>query len=249
MKNRLAVLFLAFSALAYGQSAGLTVVTVGSGATPTLTTTAGYTSFLWTLSTNVTSSTFSSAAVGAGSLVLCEDGTGGRTVVFPGNFVGFRAMQSTAANYCQNYTWEYDGTNVVATSFTGTHPTSDLSTATNTRITGCTFDGGGSTITTNAICYTRIPVAGTIIGWAIEAVGSSPACTIDVLKVATGTSLPTSSIAASALPALTSTDNAKKSTTLTGWTTSMAADDMVAFKVTVPGAATWAAVHVYYTVN
>jgi hypothetical protein len=124
-----------------------------------------------------------------------------------------------------------------------------MAVANTTRVVGCTFDGGGSTITTNSICYTRVPVAATIIGWAIEAVGASPGCTIDVLKIASGATLPTASIAASALPALTSTNNAAKSTTLTGWTTSMAADDMLAFKVTVPGAANWAAIHLYYTVN
>jgi hypothetical protein len=126
---------------------------------------------------------------------------------------------------------------------------SGITTAQNTRIVDCSFDGGGSVIATNAICYKRIPAASTIIGWAIEAVGTSPACTIDVLRVATGTALPTASIAASALPALTSTDNAVKSTTLTGWTTSIAADDMIGFKVTIPGAATWAHISIYYTVN
>lgn len=118
-----------------------------------------------------------------------------------------------------------------------------------TRMTSCTFDGGGSAITANATCTTRVPVAGTIVGWAIEALGASPACTIDVLRIASGSTLPTSSIAAGALPALTSTANAAKSSVLTGWTTSLAADDIVTFKVITPGAATWAAIHIYYSVN
>ena len=97
-----------------GGSAGITEVNVPSGATPTLTTNAGITDFNWTLAGNVTSSTFSSAAIGIGSLKLCEDATGGRTVVFPGNFVNFLPMLSTAANYCQYYVWKYDGTNVTS---------------------------------------------------------------------------------------------------------------------------------------
>lgn len=115
MRIRLLILFILFASLAGAQSAGITAVTVSSSATPTLTTNSGYTVFLWTLSTNVTSSTFSSAAVGAGALYLCQDGTGGRTVVFPTNFVGFQQILNAAASACQAYTWYYDGTNVVAT--------------------------------------------------------------------------------------------------------------------------------------
>jgi hypothetical protein len=117
MKAKLIVALLLAVAAGWGQSPGIAMVTV-SGATPTLTTTAGYTVFNWTLTTNVGSSSFSSVAVGAGALNLCEDSTGGRTVAFPANFVGFAPMASTAANYCQHYTWEYDGTNVTATSLT-----------------------------------------------------------------------------------------------------------------------------------
>ncbi len=98
---------------ALAQSAGIADVTV-TGTTPTLTASAGVTVFNWTLSANVTSSTFSSPAVGVGALVLCENGTGGFTVSFPANFVNFAALASTAPNYCQYYMWEYDGTNVNA---------------------------------------------------------------------------------------------------------------------------------------
>lgn len=123
------------------------------------------------------------------------------------------------------------------------------STAVKTRTVECSFDGGGSTIATNAICYKRIPVASTIVGWSIIATGSSPGITFDVLKIASGSALPTASITASAQPALTSTANAAASTTLTGWTTSAAANDMVGVKVTVPGNATWASFQLVYTVN
>jgi hypothetical protein len=100
-----------------------------------------------------------------------------------------------------------------------------------------TFDGQGSIVQINSIRYFRVLAATTITGWSIIAEGSSPTCTIDVYKIASGTTLPTSSITASAQPAL-STGNAVKSTTLTGWTTSWSADDMIAVKVTACSAAT-----------
>ena len=100
--------------VAFAQSPGITVVTVSTSATPTLTANAGITNFVWTLTQNVTSSTFSSPAVGYGTLNLCENGTGGWTVVLPVNFLAFRPLASTAINYCQTYNWYYDGTNVNA---------------------------------------------------------------------------------------------------------------------------------------
>lgn len=114
MKLKALILSIALAACLHAQSLGNQTVTV-SGATPILTVTAGYTTFVWTLSANVASSTFSSPAVGDGALILCENGTGGYTVAYPANFVGFPALASTAANYCERYTWHYDGTNVTAT--------------------------------------------------------------------------------------------------------------------------------------
>lgn len=103
---------------------------------------------------------------------------------------------------------------------------------------GCTFDGGGSTITVNSICYARVRQACTLTtSYSITAVGSSPTATVDVFKVAAGTALPTSSIIASSAPAL-STGNAVVGTT--SWTsTAVSADDMLAFKVTAVSNATW----------
>jgi len=99
------------------------------------------------------------------------------------------------------------------------------------------FDGMGAVILVNSIVYFRVANACTISGWSIVAEGTSPTCTLDILKIASGTTLPTASIVASAAPAL-STGNAVKSTTLTGWTTSVAADDIIAVKVTACAAAT-----------
>jgi hypothetical protein len=114
---------------------------------------------------------------------------------------------------------------------------------------GCTFDGGGSTITANSICYAVVPVAGTVVGWSIVAEGTSPASTVDVLRIASGTALPTASIAGSGLPALTGTDN-QHDAAPSGWgSVTLAAKDKLAFKVTVPGAATKLTIQLQYTVN
>jgi hypothetical protein len=113
------------------------------------------------------------------------------------------------------------------------------SSSSSTGSIGATFDGGGSVVLINTVIYQRIPKAGTITAWSIVAEGTNPTCTIDVWKVASGTTLPTSgnTITASSKPAL-STGNAVKSTTMTSWTTSIAADDIMAFTVTACSAAT-----------
>jgi hypothetical protein len=95
------------------------------------------------------------------------------------------------------------------------------------------WDGNGSLISVGA-GHTRYAVlsnGGTISGWSIVAIGTSPTCTIDVLYVASGTALPSASICASALPAL-ATGNSIYSTTLTGWTTTIAAGGTLGFRIT-----------------
>ncbi len=99
------------------------------------------------------------------------------------------------------------------------------------------FDGMGAVILVNTIIYMRIANNCTISGWSIVAEGTSPTCSIDILKIASGTVLPTSSITAGA-PAQLTTGNAIKSTSMPGWTLSWAADDMVAIKITACSAAT-----------
>ena len=115
-----------------------------------------------------------------------------------------------------------------------------------------TFDGGGATIASNSISYKRIPVASHIVGWTVDAVGSSPADTIDVLGQTTATTLPSADISdmgGGHAPSLTGTDNAHKSTVLTNWTVALAADFQIAAKVTTPGAATWAVLTLYLTID
>ncbi len=111
---------------------------------------------------------------------------------------------------------------------TGLLPAANIASNVRVRGFGASFDGAGSALTTsNATTYFTIPYACTISAFNI--VVDSGTITFDVWKIATGTVHPTiaNTITASALPAL-STGTAIHSTTLTGWTTSVSANDIFA---------------------
>jgi len=110
---------------------------------------------------------------------------------------------------------------------------------------GCSFDGAGSTLTVGSKCYLTMPPACTIVAWDIQATGSSPTITFDIWKLATGgTALPTvANTIMGTKPALAS-GNAVHSTTLTGWTTSVAAHDRIAINIDAVTVATWAEITV-----
>ncbi len=97
-----------------------------------------------------------------------------------------------------------------------------------------TWDGNGATVITGATTtiYKRIPYDCTIAGWSIVATGSSPTCTIDIWKVASGTSLPTvGNTITGTKPALAS-GNAVASVVFTAWSTlAVTAGDILAFNV------------------
>lgn len=89
------------------------------------------------------------------------------------------------------------------------------------------IDGNGSVIGTGAV--NGYPVAGdayTISGWSITAMGSSPTCTIDVWKIASGTALPTVSNSIMGTKPALATGNVIESTTLTGWSTAVTKGDI-----------------------
>lgn len=106
------------------------------------------------------------------------------------------------------------------------------------RAFGASFDGGGSALSAGKTVYFTIPFACTIAAWNIAV--DTGTCTIDIWKIATGTAIPTvsNSIVASAAPAI-STGTAIHSTTLTGWTTSVAANDIFAINLKVVSGATF----------
>jgi hypothetical protein len=105
---------------------------------------------------------------------------------------------------------------------------------------GATFgDTAGAVLTAGSVVYFTCPFAGTIAGWNITVDGGT--CTFDIWKIASGTAIPTVSntITASALPAI-STGTAIHSTTLTAWTTSVAANDIFGIQLKTVATAKYA---------
>ncbi len=99
------------------------------------------------------------------------------------------------------------------------------------RYLGASFDGMGATVLVNTRRYFRMLKSGTIKGWSIVAEGTSPTCTIDIWKIAVGTSLPTvANTIMGTKPAL-STGNAIYSTTMTGWTLTFQANDIFCINI------------------
>lgn len=96
---------------------------------------------------------------------------------------------------------------------------------------GITIDGGGSVITTGLKGFLRVPVACTIVAATVLA-DQSGSIVIDVWKDTYANYPPTvgDTITASAKPTL-STAQKSEDTTLTGWTVSCAAGDVLGFNV------------------
>jgi hypothetical protein len=109
--------------------------------------------------------------------------------------------------------------------------------AANQKIAGIVFviDGSGAVITTGVKGFLQIPFGCTITAWTI--LSSDPAATsgsivIDIWKDTLANYPPTvaDTITASAKPTVTTATNATSST-LTGWTTTITAGDVLGFKV------------------
>lgn len=98
---------------------------------------------------------------------------------------------------------------------------------------------GSFASTGNPAYITFPPFAGTISGYSINALGTSPTCTIDIWKIANGTANPTvSNTIMSVKPALT-TGNVLYSSNVTGFTsTVVTANDIFAFNLDAVSAAT-----------
>jgi hypothetical protein len=106
------------------------------------------------------------------------------------------------------------------------------------------FNSGGSVLTTGAIAYMTVPAGFTISSWNINV--DTGTASFDIWKVATGTANPTISntIVGGSYPAIT-TGTAVHSTTIPGWTTTVAGNDLVAVQIkTVTGGATQATLQV-----
>jgi len=100
---------------------------------------------------------------------------------------------------------------------------------------GLVIDGGGSVITTGVKGFLEVPFAGTITGATL--LSTDPAVlagsiVVDIWKAPYAGYPPTvaNTITASAKPTLSSATKSQD-TTLTGWTTALAAGDVLGFKV------------------
>lgn len=91
-------------------------------------------------------------------------------------------------------------------------------------------DGAGAVLTTGSKGFRQIGFACTIVGWTLLG-DQSGSIAIDIKKSTYASFPTTSSIVASAAPSIT-TAQKNTSTTLTGWTTSISAGDVVEISVT-----------------
>jgi len=97
------------------------------------------------------------------------------------------------------------------------------------RTVGVSIDGGGTVVTTGTKGYVEVPYSGTITEWKIIS-DISGSAVFDIWK--SNAAIPTNAntITASAKPTLTTAQRAT-STTLTGWTTGVSANDVFGFEV------------------
>lgn len=102
----------------------------------------------------------------------------------------------------------------------------------NVGVLGIEFviDGGGAVITAGTKGYLEVPFACTISRWTLLA-NASGSIVVDVLKSTYSGFPTTSSITASATPTLSSAQKGQSSS-LSGWTTSVSAGNILEFKVT-----------------
>lgn len=108
-----------WTTLAGGGTAGPVYTTTAYSATPTFTvSTSTPQGFFITLTGNVTSSTLSTGSATTGQEIwfnVCQDGTGGRTFVWPTNVLGAGTISSTLS-VCSRQLFRWDGSNAVAAS-------------------------------------------------------------------------------------------------------------------------------------
>lgn len=125
----------------------------------------------------------------------------------------------------------------------------ELATNTKIRSFGITIDGGGSAITTGVKGYISIPFSGTITQWDIFA-DQSGSIVVDVWKDTYANFPPTvaDTIAAAAKPTL-STAQKNQDATLTGWTTTVTAGDVIGFNVDSASTVTRVTIVIYINID
>lgn len=111
---------------------------------------------------------------------------------------------------------------------------------------GVSIDGSGGTITVGQKGYVQVPYACTITSWRIIA-NTSGSVVIDIWKTA-APSIPTAggTITGSAKPTLT-TQQTNASSTLTGWTTTINANDIIGFNVDSASVVSFVTLQIFVT--
>lgn len=110
---------------------------------------------------------------------------------------------------------------------------------------GISIDGGGSAISNGTYAVRSMPTAGVITSWVLLA-DVSGSITVDIKKSTFSGYNTTTSITAAAIPALSSVIK-NQSSTLTGWTTSFSAGDVMQFVVSGASTVTKITLTVLYT--
>jgi hypothetical protein len=114
-----------------------------------------------------------------------------------------------------------------------------------TRSFGTTFGDTSAigALTSGSIVYFTVPYACTIAAWDISV--DAGTVTFDIWKIATGTAIPTVSntITASAKPAL-STGTSLHSTSMSGWTTAVTANDIFGIQLNTVATAKYAEIDI-----
>lgn len=122
-----------------------------------------------------------------------------------------------------------------------------------TQIIGTTVDGSGGTVTVGIKGYIKVPYACTITGWTVIASTATPTQTIQFDVWRKVGSLPTSAVTDSLIgvggvkPQLTSGQQLANSANVTGWSTSLAAGDYLAFRVDSAQIVSWAVLQINVT--
>ena len=180
--------------------------------------------------------TFAAASAGAPAAHHASHENGGADEISVAGLSGLLAdQQSPLGHHASHETGGSDAITAIAASVITTGTIASARLPARVGGVGIVIDGGGSAITTGVKGFIDFPVAGTVTGWTLlstDAASTSGSIVIDVWKDVRANYPPTvaDTITASAKPTLSSATNSA-STTLTGWTTAVAAGDVFGFKV------------------
>lgn len=145
------------------------------------------------------------------------------------------------------------GTPSATTYLRGDGTWATIATGGNSATIGTTIDGSGGTITVGVKGYVKIPYACTITGWTVIAstATAGQVITLDIWKSSAG--IPTvadtiiNTVAGGVKPFLSSGQQLRNSTSVTNWTTAVAANDYIGFNVDAATTVSWVILQIFVT--